>query len=271
MSVPTSESRRPGKKAYLLICLFVVIAVSLPVLFIYQTWFGRKLTDAQIDEFFADKSKPRHAQQALVQVEERMDRHQDASRWYPQVIAQASSPNLEIRETAAWVMQYDHSYQPFRAALLRLIHDPEPMVRRNAALSLAAFGDAAARPELIAMLRPYVITAPSSGIVKYRLKVGEYVNPGTLIAHIGENEVRASVPGEVRELDAKPGAVRAGDPLVDLSTDPKNVWEALRALYLIGQPEDLDDIERYNRPIARMPDTIRQQAALTAQAIRSRK
>jgi hypothetical protein len=144
------------------------------------------------------------------------------------------------------------------------------MVRRNAALSLAAFGDGAARPELDAMLRPYVITAPLAGTLKYRLKVGEYVNPGTLIAHIGEGEVRASVPGEVRELDAKPGTVHVGDPLVDLSTDPKNVWEALRALYLIGQAEDLEDVERYDRPMANMPETIRQQAALTAQAIRAR-
>lgn len=270
MSAETPQSRRPGKKAYLMVCLFVLVAVSFPVIFIYQTSFARKLTDAQIDEFFADKARPRHAQQALVQVEERMDRHEDASRWYSQVIAQSSSPNLEIRMTAAWVMQYDHAYEPFHEALLRLIHDPETMVRRNAALSLAAFGDAAARPELDAMLRPYVITAPFAGMLKYRLKVGEYVNPGTLIAHIGEGEVRASVPGEVRELDAKPGMVRAGDPLVDLSSDPKNVWEALRALYLIGQAEDLEDVERYNRPMANMPETIRQQAALTAQAIRAR-
>ena len=120
MSAETPQSRRPGKKAYLLVGLFVVVAVSFPFLFIYQTWFGRKLSDQEIDRFFADKAKPRHAQQALVQVEERMSRHQNATRWYPQIVEQASSPSLEIRETAAWVMQYDRNYAPFHEALLQI-------------------------------------------------------------------------------------------------------------------------------------------------------
>ena len=271
MSAEPSESRRPGKKAYFLVSLLVVVAVSFPFLFIYQTWFGRKLTDSQIDEYFADKAKPRHAQQALVQVEERMAAHREASRWYPKVIEQAASPSLEIRETAAWVMQYDHSYAPFHETLLRLIHDPQPMVRRNAALSLSAFGDGAARPELLAMLRPYTLTAPAAGVLKYRLKLGEYVNPGTLVAHIGDSEVRSPVPGEVRDLDGKDGAtVRSGDPLLELSVDKGHVWEALRALYLVGQPDDLEDVKRFTRPMPGTPDNIREQALNTVQAIEAR-
>lgn len=266
-----SQSGRPGSKAYFLISVLIVAAVSLPFLFIYETWFGRKLTDAQIDAYFADKRKPRHVQQALVQVEERMDRHENAARWYPRVVEQASNPSLEIRETAAWVMQYDHAYAPFHEALLRLVRDPQPMVRRNAALSLAGFADRTAQPELLAMLRPYTLSAPAGGTLKYRLKVGDYVNPGTLIAHIGEAEVRTPVPGEVRRLDAGNGsAVRAGDPLAELSADHKNVWEALRALYLIGGPEDLEDVQRYMRPIPGMPQNIQQQASLTAEAIQAR-
>lgn len=271
MSSDRAQSGRPGHKAYLVICLLIVAAVSLPFLFIYQTWFGRKLTGAQIDAYFADKEKPRHIQQALVQVEERMDRHENATRWYPRVVEQASSPSLEIRETAAWVMQYDHSYAPFREALLRLLRDPQPMVRRNAALSLAGFGDRAAQPELLAMLRPYTIAATRDGTLKYRLKVGDYVNPGTLIARIGEVEVRTPVPGEVRQLDARDGsAIRAGDPLAELSADQKNVWEALRALYLVGGPEDLEDVRRFMRPVPGMAQNIQQQASLTAEAIQSR-
>jgi len=259
-----SAQKSPGKKAYLLICVLILVAVSFPFLFIYQTWFGRRLSDSDIDKYFADKSKPRHAQQALVQVEERMSRHENASRWYPQVIAQASSPSIELRQTAAWVMQYDHSYAPFHAALLRLIQDPQPMVRRNAALSLAAFNDPAARPELLAMLGPYTLPAPTSGVLKYRLKVGDYANPGTLIAHIGETEVRSPLPGEVRELDSRNGAtVKPGDPLADLSADRNHV-------YLIGQPQDLEVVLHYTRPVPGMPETIAQQATRTAEAIRAR-
>ena len=57
-------------------------------------------------------------------------------------------------------MGQDRNYAPFHEALLKLIHDPQPMVRRNAALSLAVFGDPAARPELVAMLRPFTVNAP---------------------------------------------------------------------------------------------------------------
>jgi len=48
------------------------------------------------------------------------------------------------------------------------------------------------------------------------------------------------------------------------------VWEALRALYLVGQPDDLADVDRYASGVAGMPERVGQQAALTAQAIRER-
>ena len=265
-------TRRPGRKAYLLITLFAFLLVLFPFLFWYLTWFGRKLTDPQIDRYFADKSTPRHAQHALVQIGERLSHHQDASRWYPDVIRQASSPGLELRQTAAWIMGQDPHYPPFHEVLLRLVHDPEPMVRRNAALALAAFGDAAARPELVSMLRPFTITAPAAGTLKYRLKLGDYVNPGTLVARIGEVEVRAAVPGEVRALDQNDAAsVHPGDSLADLSADKYHVWEALRALYLVGQAPDLEAVERFVRPVPGMPEALASQASLTLQAIQSRK
>ena len=77
------------------------------------------------------------------------------------------------------------------------------MVRRNAALALSAFGDPAARPELLAMLRPSSI-CPAPGALQYRLKLGDYVNPGTKVARIGDVEVQAAVP-EVA-LDRNDGA-----------------------------------------------------------------
>ena len=266
-----TSQRRPGKKAYLFITVFAVLLVLFPFLFWYSTWFGRKLSDSDIDQYFADASRPRRAQHALVQIGERLSQHRDVSRWYPNIVQQARSGSLELRQTAAWLMGQDRQYAPFHEALLRLIHDPQPMVRRNAALGLAAFGDPAARPELVAMLRPYTIQASAAGVVKYRLKLGEYVNPGTLVAHIGETEVRSAVPGEVRDLEQREGAaVAAGAALADLSVDKNHAWEALRALYLVGLPPDLEDVERFTRPIAGMPDTIVRQASLTAEAIRAR-
>ena len=266
-----ASSQRPGPKAYLLITLFALLLVLFPFLFWYYTWFGRHLSPADLDAYFADKSQPRHAQHALVQLSDYLSRHEDVSRWYPAVIEQASSPNLELRETAAWVMGQDPKYAPFHDSLLKLIHDPAPMVRRNAAPALAVFGDAAARPELVNMLRPFTLRAPAGGKLKYRLKLGDYVNPGTMVGHIGDTEVRSEAPGEVRALDSEDGAtVKPGDALADLSADPNHVWEALRALYLVGQPEDLEEVQRYTRPVPGMPDKVVQQAQSTAEAIQAR-
>ena len=84
-----SEHRRPGKKAYLLICIFALLLVLFPFLFWYSTWFGRKLSDAEIDQYFADTSKPRRAQHALVQIGERLSQHRDVSRWYPSILSRS--------------------------------------------------------------------------------------------------------------------------------------------------------------------------------------
>jgi biotin carboxyl carrier protein len=262
---------RPGRKAYFLIALFALALVLFPFLFWYYTWFGRKLSDSDIDQYFADTSKPRHAQHALVQLGERLLRHEDVHRWYPQVVQQASSSSLELRETSAWIMGQDPGYAPFHAVLLNLLHDSQPTVRRNAALALAVFKDSAARPELVAMLRPFTIHAPSNGQIKYRLKLGDYVNPGTMVGRIGEFEVRSPVPGEVRDLDTRDGAaVKMGDALVDLSADPGHVYEALRALYIVGEAPDLEDVQRFVHPIPGVPEKVAAQAALTVEAIQAR-
>jgi hypothetical protein len=131
----TQPSRPPRVSVDRAVCLALVL---FPFLFWYGTWFGRSLSDADLDAYFADRSKPRHIQHALVQLGERLSHRRNAARWYPRVIAAAASPNLEIRQTAAWIMGQDRAYPPFHQALLTLIHDPEAMVRRNAALSLAA-------------------------------------------------------------------------------------------------------------------------------------
>ena len=54
---------------------------------------------------------------------------------------------------------------------------------------------------------------------------------------------------------------------LDPGTD--QVWEALRALYLVGQPEDIPAIRPYERELPEIPDHVRKQAMETEQAIRS--
>lgn len=264
--------RRPSRRAYLTISALALLLVLLPFLFWYGTWFGRKLTDQEIAAYLDNaRLKPRKAQHALVQIGERLSRGESARPWYPKVAELASSPSVELRQTAAWIMGQDHTYEPFHEALLKLRADSSPMVRRNAALSLTNFGDASGRAELVAMLRPYRISSPAAGVVKYRLKAGEYVNPGTLVGRIGETEVRSPLPGEVIQLEQQDGAaVQEHQVLVEISPDKEHVWEALRALLRVGQKDDLDDVRRYARGVAGMPDRVRQQALLTAREIESR-
>ena len=272
MDSATRSTSRPGKKAYLLVTLFLFLLVILPFLFWRGTWFGRPLSSRDIGEYLNDAAKPRHAQHALVQIGERIARKDpEVRQWYPKVVELSASPVVELRRTAAWIMGQDHTYEPFHPALLRLLRDPEALVRRNAALALSNFRDPAARPELVAMLRPYTVPSDASGTLHYRLKLGEFVNPGTLVARVGDTEVRSPLPGEVRSLDQKEGGlVQVGAPLLDISADKEHVWEALRALWLVGQVEDLDEVKRYMRGVAGMPSQVQEQAVLTARAIETR-
>jgi biotin carboxyl carrier protein len=276
-NAPAKTVRR--RWLYLVLAL-AFLFVLMPFLFWQGTWFGRPLTDAQLAQYLADQQHPRKAQHALSQIADHIlspnpNVRATARRWYPQVVAASASPVYELRLTAAWVMGQDNSAAEFHQALLRLLDDPHPMVQRNAALSLVRFGNATGRPIIVAMLEPYAVRAPHAGTLATRLKVGDVVNPGTLMARIQDGEqkteVRSQVPGTLARWAVQDGATaQAGEVILLLTPSPEIIWEALRALYLIGRPEDLPTIEPYARGVPAMPDMIRQQAALTAEAIRSR-
>ncbi|MEO7652593.1 MAG: HEAT repeat domain-containing protein [Bryobacteraceae bacterium] len=258
---------------YFLVSAFAVLLVLFPFLFWRGTWFGRQLTDEQTESYLMNyKAKPRDAQHALVQIGERLTSgHAEVKRWFPKVLEASQSPSIELRQTAAWIMGQDHTYKEFEPALQKLLLDPAPMVRRNAALSLSNFRVDVARSELRNMLRVSSVTAPAAGAIRYRLKVGEFVNPGTLVARVGDVEVRAQLPGEVRALlKAEGSQVAAQEAVADISPDKEHAWEALRALYIVGQNEDLEDVQRYARGVPGAPQKLQQQATLTMQAIQGR-
>ena len=265
--------------------LFAILALTflfvlMPFLFWQATWFGRPLNDDQLSKSFADREHPREVQHALSQVADRIlspvsAARDSARRFYPQVIAVAQNGEDELRLTAAWVMGQDSAVPEFHQELLRLLADSNPMVRANAALALVRFNDASGLPQIRAMLQPYDISAPRAGTLVERMKPGEEINPGTLLGRIDvagqKNEVRSQVPGTIRVWQVTDGSsVAAGQPV--LTVDPSNaeVWEALRALYLIGQKQDLPAIEKYEQDPSAADANLRQQAQLTARAIQSR-
>lgn len=284
-TVPTeSSAAQPqgmAKRWLFLIVATAFLFVLMPFLFWESTWFGKPLTDAQIDKNLADVARPRKAQHALSQIADRILSRDPAVRdsarkWYPKVVEFSTSGVDELRLTSAWVMGQDNSVPEFHAALLQLLKDPHLMVRRNAALSLVRFDqDTSGHGVIAEMLILFTVRAPQTGALFQRLKPGDTVNPGTLLGRLQHSEVkteiRSQVPGTVERWIAQDGAaVNAGDPLLTLSPSAEEVWEALRALYVIGRSEDLPSVDRYARSVPDMPDTVRRQAIETARAIRAR-
>jgi hypothetical protein len=250
-----------------------------PFLFWRATWFGRRLTDAEIARLL-DSAKPRLVQHALSQTADRIIAGslapQAAVRIYPKISALARHPSPEIRSTAAWTMGQDGRSADFHDALLEMVKDPEPIVRRNAALGLVRFRDPEARIELLEMLRPFAIRSPAEGVLSFRLNANDVVNPGTLMARVdlGDGaplEIRSPLPGRIERRLAPDGRrIQRGENILLLAPAPEQIWEALRALVLLGRAEDLPLVQRWAGPYGEDNDTVRTQAALTVRAIKSR-
>ena len=252
-----------------LICL-------MPFLFWWDTWFGRHLSDQQLTEYLHDDKKPRHIQHALVQIGERMAR-QDAGvkQWYPDLLRLATYHVEEVRNTDAWVMGQDTSGAGFHETLRKMLGDSSPLVRGNAALSLVRFGDGSGRPEIVRLLQPAIITAPQSGTISDTSSMGTAIHQSGVVAKLqtgGQTlEIRSPIGGRVHSLSAQTGKnVAAGDEIATVAPETDQVWEALRALYLIGQLDDLPSVRAYERELPDIPDHVRQQAVETEKAIRER-
>ena len=269
---PAKPRQRMSTKQRLLFFLTAWLIVLMPFLFWWNTWFGRQLSDQKLLEYLHDNKKPRHIQHALVQLGERMSKHDTAIvRWYPQVVQLAAYPVEEVRNTDAWVMGQDTSGAGFHQALLKMLSDASPVVRGNAALSLVRFGDASGRAQIAALLASVTVTAPQAGKIVDTSSVGMAIHQSGVVAKLNTGEVRSSIGGRVRDLSVKTGqTVAAGDRIAEVSPAAEQVWEALRALYLIGQIEDLPAITPYERELPDIPDHVREQAVLTEKAIRER-
>src|SRR5207244_752724 len=161
------------------------LIVLMPFLFWWNTWFGRQLSDKQISEYLRDEKHPRHIQHALVQIGDRMARHDtSAARWYEQLPRLSSHPVEEVRNTDAWVMGQDNSVAGLHDALLKMLNDPSLTVRGNAALSLVRFGDPSGRSQIVALLQPARVAAPESGKIVDAGKVGAAIHQGGLVAKL---------------------------------------------------------------------------------------
>jgi len=252
------------------------LIVLMPFLFWWNTWFGRQLSDRQLAEYLRDDKHPRHIQHALVQIGERMARHGSAvQRWYPDAVRLATYPVEEVRNTDAWVMGQDTSGADFHQTLSNMLGDSSLTVRGNAALSLVRFGDPAGRPQILELLQPARIPASRAGRVADVSAVGTTIRQGGIVAKLQSNgetiEVRSPITGRLRDVAVQAGEfVDAGREVATIAPGTQQVWEALRALYLIGQSEDIAAVLPYERELPDVSDGVRQQAVETEKAIRGR-
>ena len=273
IATPAVKRVRASGPILILAILFVVASF----LTWYFTWFGRSLSDSEITRFLADEKHPRHIQHALLQVQERVERgDKSATQWYPQIVALSASPEPEFRLTVAWLMGADNTSAEFHNTLIKLLQDPEPIVRRNAALALVRFNDRAGRPELIAILQPFTVKAPATGLLVSSLSTGSQFSRGTLLGRIqppnGEiTEIRSPLFGKLDRILVVSGSnVSKGDDVLTINSDEQSIWEALRGLAVAGQENDLPLIDRYASGAQPVSDRTKQQAALTANSIKSR-
>jgi hypothetical protein len=263
----------PGSKPILFLAILFVAATFLAW---YFSWFGRELSDADISKYLADEKNPRHVQHALLQIQQRIERGDpSAKNWYPQLVTLSGNPETEFRLTVAWLMGFDNKAPEFHDALLKLLKDPEPIVRRNAALALVRFEDGSGREELVSVLRPYVLKVPADGVVMSSMHEGSTVARRTLLARVEEPdgkvvELRSPLPGRIEKI-AKPNGsqVKRDEDLMAINSDEQSVWEALRGLALVGTVEDLPLIQSYANS-NEVSKRVKEQASLTAQAISHR-
>jgi len=281
----TSDSSRgrkanfePGSPRNTFIFVVPILVVLITFLFWYQTWFGRPLSDREMGQYLSDTSVPNKTKHALVQLSSRMARGDVTTRrWYPDVITLAGNKEPQLRSMAAWVMGQDSRCEAFHQKLRGLLDDPAPLVRSNAALALARFGDAAAELQLQAMLQPFTLNAPRAGRLEIRLKARDTVRSGGIVArlstanHGNTLDVVSPIAGSVARLAAKDGAqLGAGDAIAVINPAETQVFEALRALVLVGHAETLPEVDHFAAGAPGLPERVRQQALLTAQAIRQR-
>jgi len=275
--LPSKAARpRMSTRNRLLFFFTAWLLVLMPFLFWWSTWFGRVLTPKEMNQYLHDDAHPRHIQHAIVQLGQRMNaRDASAAQWYGDLVRLATNSHEEVRSTDAWVMGQDTAGAGFHEALLKMLGDPSIVVRGNAALSLVRFGDTSGRAQIASLLQPVSIASAAAGRVVDAASIGTSVHQGGLVAKVQGadsqiHELRSPVAGRVRFVSGNGANVAAGAAVATVDPEEEQVWEALRALYLIGQPEDVAAIRPYERELPEISQRVRQQALDTEKAIQGR-
>ncbi|MEW6129083.1 MAG: HEAT repeat domain-containing protein [Acidobacteriota bacterium] len=274
-AIPVTNAKRRYPWAMIVV---IFLFIFIPFLSWYGSWFGRPLSDEKIQQYLTDKEKPRNVQHALSYIGNKIiEGDQSVQRWYPLIVATAKNEAPQVRKMAAWTMGQDNQSQEFHQSLLELLQDANAGVRHNAALQLVRFNDPSGRKELLAMLESQTLRAETDGEIELLIsEEGRAISENTPLARIKKAdgqivEVRSTDDARIQAiLVADKSTVKIGDELITIAPSVEQAFETLKALYLVGQTEDIPAIQRYTGQMTGMSDAVRQQALNTLEAIRKR-
>jgi HEAT repeat protein len=260
----------------LIVVIFLFILI--PFLSWYGSWFGRPLSDEKIQAYLTDKEKARNVQHALSYIGNKIiEGDKTMERWYPLIIASAKNEAPQVRQIAAWTMGQDNKSEAFHQALLELLKDNNPGVRHNAAVQLVRFNDASGRAELVAMLQSQTLRAEAEGEIELLVsEEGRAIAENNPVARIKKSdgqvvEIRSPQDARIQTVSASNKAqVKPGDEVMTIAPSVEQAFAALQALFIVGQQDDIPQIQRYTGQMTGMSDAVRQQALNTLNAIRAR-
>jgi HEAT repeat protein len=270
----TMRKRRYPWALIVVIFLFILI----PFLSWYGSWFGRPLSDEKIEQYLTDKDKARNVQHALSYIGNKIiEGDKTMERWYPLIVASAQNQAPQVRQIAAWTMGQDNKNEAFHQALLELLKDANPGVRHNAAVQLTRFNDGSGRAELVAMLQSQTLRAETEGEIELLVsEEGRAIAENNPLARIKKSdgmvaEIRSPQDARIQTVSVSDKAqVKPGDEVMTIAPSVEQAFAALQALFIVGQTEDMPQIQRYTGQMTGMSDAVRQQALNTLEAIRAR-
>jgi biotin carboxyl carrier protein len=226
------------QRLVVVVSLALFLTVVFPFAFWFLTWHGWALDPAHVETGLGEPLRPARASQQIMQIGEKLSRgDHSVRRWYPRIVELAKTQDEDLRRNVAWMMGRDPEHESFREVLRTMLNDPLPMVRLEAALSLAQFRDATARQELQSATQPFRVNSSVAGRIQMRIDTGDTTRPQTVVARINDVDVIASVPGKVTKLLAKDGEdVTKGQSLVAIERNPTHIEQARRALRVLDHP-----------------------------------
>jgi biotin carboxyl carrier protein len=157
--------------------------------------------------------------------------------------------NIYVRRAAAQAMGEAPRREGFVQALLPLLSDQDLLLRRLAAESLGALEDPRGREVLLRAMEPHVVQAPFAGRMIAGVELGMRVSRTGQLAFIetegvGRRPVKAPITGYVDWIHDTGTPVAEGERVAVLLPGRDQIWRALRALYLVGQPHDVERIRK---------------------------